>query len=664
MKLSLRGIASALLFSALVWSTACAEGFLHASGTSIVNDKGETVLLRGMGLGGWHVQEGYMFGMPSSTMNAAYQIRNRIVEVVGAANADSFYHTFTANFVTRRDMERLSQLGFNSVRMPMHCERFFSTSSPDGWNEQGFVEMDSLLRWCGDNKMYLILDLHAAPGGQSHDNISDYNPSYPSLWESEENKTLTVNLWKKLAERYANEPWIGGYDLLNETHWTLGTNVLRDMMVRITTAIRTVDTKHIVFIEGNDYANNFAGLTPPWDNNMVYSFHKYWSTNDQASISGFITMSKKYNVPLWCGESGENSNAWFTDAIRLLENNGIGWSWWTLKKFDTVVGPFSVPNTPQYTALLNYWNGSAAKPSVTAALSGLLGMAEGLKLDKCVYHPDVIDAMMRLPFDNTRRAFAANAVPGKIYAANYDLGTHNLAYRDADYQATSGTWSSYNSGGFYRNDGVDIEKCSDLPTIGYDVGWTAANEFLTYTVSVQKTGKYTVSLRAAVNDAGSIVATGWDDGVLEQKALAQTGGWTSWTTQAAGSVDLTAGTHSLKVFCFTGGFNLHYLDIAYAGPTSVKPSKTLPAEFSLSQNFPNPFNPSSLIRFSVKVSGPVRLTVSDVLGREIAVLVNERLEAGAYERTFTPRQASASGLYFYTLTSGGQTITRSMVFSK
>ena len=65
---------------------------------------------------------------------------------------------------------------------------------------------DDLLKWCAANKIYLILDLHAVPGGQGKDaNISDYDPSKPSVWESEENQKKTVALWKKLAERYKNE---------------------------------------------------------------------------------------------------------------------------------------------------------------------------------------------------------------------------------------------------------------------------------------------------------------------------------------------------------------------------------------------------------------------------------------------------------------------------
>jgi len=88
-----------------------------------------------------------------------------------------------------------------------------------------------------------------------------------------------------------------------------------------------VDNNHIIFIEGNWFANDFPGLTPPWDDNMVYSPHKYLSFNDQASIQWVLDMRNTYNVPLYLGESGENSNVWFRDAIKLLEDNDIGWAW-------------------------------------------------------------------------------------------------------------------------------------------------------------------------------------------------------------------------------------------------------------------------------------------------------------------------------------------------
>ena len=89
-------------------------------------------------------------------------------------------------------------------------------------------------------------------------------------------------------------------------------------MMDITTAIREVDKKHIIIIEGNGWGNNYNGILPPWDNNMVLSFHKYWNFNDQESIEHILETRDQYNVPVWLGETGENSNVWFTEAIRLV----------------------------------------------------------------------------------------------------------------------------------------------------------------------------------------------------------------------------------------------------------------------------------------------------------------------------------------------------------
>ncbi len=185
--------------------------------------------------------------------------------------------------------------------------------------------------------------------------------------------------------------------MLNEPHWDLSPNnqPLRDLYINITNAIRDIDTNHIVFIEGNQYATDFNGLSSPWDNNFVYSFHKYWSNPDQGSIQYLISLSQQYNVPLWLGESGENSNKWFTDCIQLMEANKIGWCWWPHKKIESIAGPLSAKETSEYKVLLNYWNNGGTKPSVSYALNALLGMAANLAIEKCEFHPDVIDAMFR-----------------------------------------------------------------------------------------------------------------------------------------------------------------------------------------------------------------------------------------------------------------------------
>jgi hypothetical protein len=105
-------------------------------------------------------------------------------------------------------------------------------------------------------------------------------------------------------------------------------------------------------------------------------------------------------------------------------------------------------------------------------------------------------------------------------------------------------------------------------------------------------------------------------------------------------------------------------------PTGVESMAGVPQNFSLEQNYPNPFNPTTTISYSVgvaggqsSVTGNVRLAVYDMLGREVAVLVNEKKEAGIYSATWNA-SGMASGMYLYRLTTDGYTATRSMLLLK
>lgn len=401
------------LFMVLVCgkTEAPAQGFLKAQGRSIVNEKGEKVILRGMGLGGWMLQESYMLKLGG--VGPQYLMRRKIADLVGPEKTAAFYDAWLANQTRRIDIDSMAAWGFNSVRLPMHYHLFTlavdeePVAGKNTWLEKGFALTDSLLAWCKANHLYLILDMHATPGGQGNDfNISDRDSTKPSLWESAANRQKLIALWRRLAERYAKEPWIGGYDIINEPNWGFGDssdkhglketkNVpLRQLMMDITTAIRSVDKRHMIIIEGNGWGNNYRGVLPPWDSNMVLSFHKYWNPNTEEAIHHFLELRDQYHIPLWLGESGENNNEWYRECVRLVESHDIGWSWWPLKKIGTN-NPLEVPMSPEWRRIVEYLTGKGPRPTAEEAEAGLQSLLHDVRSENNIYHKEVTDALMQ-----------------------------------------------------------------------------------------------------------------------------------------------------------------------------------------------------------------------------------------------------------------------------
>ena len=572
--------ATLLFFLITISFHANGQGFLKTDGKAIVNDSGDTILLRGMGLGGWMLQEGYML-QTAGFANAQYQIRAKIEGLIGAADTDLFYEAWLANHVRKIDIDSLSAWGFNAVRLPMHYNLFTlpiedePVPGQNTWLDKGFELTDSLIAWCKQNEMYVILDLHAAPGGQGYDQgISDYDTTKPSLWESTANKGKTVALWRRIAEKYAEEPTVAGYDLINEPNWNLPGNIpLKNLYLEITNIIRSVDTNHMLFIEGNWFANDFTGLTPPWDDNMVYSPHKYWSYNDQASIQWVLDIRENFDVPIYFGESGENSNVWFRDAIKLLEDRGISWAWWPMKKIESIAGPLSVVKTPAYQTLLDYWNGTGSAPSAAFAKSALMGITEGLKLENCIFQKDVIDAMFRQVTSGETVAFKTQNIPGVVYSTDFDMGVLGSAYFDTDvanYQVSSGNYTSWNNGWAYRNDGVDIEATTDnVNSNGYNVGWLAAGEWMQYDVNVAASAVYDVEVRVAANGTdGKFHFSAGGAGISNVISVQNTGGWQSWQNAVVTNVVLTPADKKLRFYVDGAGFNLGSFKFIEKAPTT------------------------------------------------------------------------------------------------
>jgi endoglucanase len=562
--------------------SAVGQGFLHTSGKYINDGNNEEFIIRGLGTGNWMLQEGYMM-QTSDIGGTQHEFRAKLEETIGVAKTDSFYNAWLQYHFTKTDVDSMASWGYNTVRVAMHYKWFtppIEEEPVEGeitWLSNGFTLLDSLLGWCAQNEMYLILDLHGAPGGQGKDaNISDYDPSKPSLWESELNKEKTVALWKKLAERYADEPWIGGYDLINETNWTFpeGNNSqMRELYGRITDAIRAVDQNHIIFIEGNSFANDFSGLTPPWDDNMVYSFHKYWNYNTKGSIQWVLDLRETYEIPIWLGETGENSNTWFTNLVKLCENNNIGWSWWPVKK-PGINNPLRVSVNEDYTRLINYWKGEGAAMTEEEAFQAVLQFAENHKIENCIYQKNVVDAMIRQPHTTETIPFKEHITNEKIFFSDFDLGRVGYAYYDNDtanyHLDQNGEYTNWNQGWSYRNDGVDIETCSDLPehTNGYNVGWTENGEWLQYTIDVDQKSAWQLKIRYATTNESRIQLEVEGIPLTSILTLSATGGNQSWETFIVDDVVVPQGDIKVRCVIKQGGANLNFF--SFENPVPIE----------------------------------------------------------------------------------------------
>ena len=569
----------AILLSTLLLSQFGTSQLLKTEGKKIVNEKGENIQLRGMGLGGWMLQEGYML-KTADFAGPQYKIKEKIAELIGVDGMNQFYKAYLKNGITKQDIDFLARSGFNSVRLPMHYNLYTlpiekePKKGQNTWLEEGFKMTDDLLKWCTDNKIYLILDLHAAPGGQGNDvNISDNDKSKPSLWESVENQKKTIALWKKLAERYKDSPWIGGYDLINEPNINFtgknpnGTDEtsnapLWKLQKEITEAIRTVDKKHIIFIEGNAWGNNYNGLIPIWDNNLAFSFHKYWNNNNDETLKFALDLRDKHNIPIWLGETGENSNVWFTELIQLLDKHNIGYAFWPMKKIDNIAGITNVKITPEYQKLLDYWKNGGEKPSKEFAKKALMQIAENYKFSNVEIKHDVIDAMFRQTKVNTSKPFKNHQIPGKIFAAEYDLGKMGIAYEDKDFinlwVSDPSKRSEWNSGNQMRNDGVDIYKSEDNE---YYVGKSETGEWLRYTITSKSDKAYTFDIKYFSENDAKIRIEDASGKQITTVAMKSTGGNENWQTVSAKGINVRKGENKIRIYFENNGVNLKYFEV-------------------------------------------------------------------------------------------------------
>lgn len=346
-----RTVVLPLLLLTCFGATSSSAQYVHSQGEQIVDPSGKPLLLHGINLGNWLLTEGYTWKFEGGPQSER-EIEELVADLLGPERSAAFWRTWRDTYITQQDIHLIKQAGFDSVRIPIHYKLF---TTPDA---EGFRLLDRVIGWCKAEGLYVVIDLHAAPGGQTGANIDDSN-GWPWLYTDASAQQQTIDLWKRIAHRYHNEPTVLGYDLLNEPlpHFPQMRQFdsrLEPLYKRFTAAIRSEDTQHAIILGGAKWDSDFTVFGPPFDNNTIYQLHTYWTPPVQATIQKYVDFRSTNHVPIWLGESGENKDEWITSFARLLEKNNIGWCFWPYKKMDATSSPVTFPQPDHWAEIVAY----------------------------------------------------------------------------------------------------------------------------------------------------------------------------------------------------------------------------------------------------------------------------------------------------------------------
>ena len=381
-----------------------AARFVQVRGRELVSPDGAPIVTKGIGLGNWLVPEGYMFHFEKGPQSTRH-IEALVADLVGPDEARAFWAAWRDQYVTRDDLVLLKDAGFDTVRVPFTYRLFLDDEHGETWHDEGFAPLDRAIGWARELGLWIVLDMHGAPGGQTGANIDD-STGTPWLFESRESQDRMTLVWRRIAERYRSERAVLAYELLNEpiapyNDWKKYNDALQPLYKQVTAAIRAVDPDHVIVLGGAQWNTEFGIFGPPFAMNLMYAFHKYWSAVTDVSIAPFTSFRERYDVPIWLGETGENTDAWIADMRTLAEKHGIGWAFWPYKKMDATSSVVSFDRPAGWdevialgkTSAFEYEARRTVRPSPDRARAILRDLLANVRLDRCRRNEGYIRAL-------------------------------------------------------------------------------------------------------------------------------------------------------------------------------------------------------------------------------------------------------------------------------
>ncbi len=431
------------------------KGFLRTDGRRIVNENNETVILRGWGAGNWMNPEGFMIGgtrpwqgeyAQPKKLDRARSMNQVIRELCGTEYAKSFWPRWYRRYLGEKDIRAMAELGYNSLRLVLDSSAFLEEEPGIHWNEDTFSMLDDVLNWCEEYRIYAILDMHGAPGGQSCGACDNGIDNVPHLFIDEESWERALLLWEEFARRYKERWIVGGYDLLNEPlnsaeGAALYTEKLKAFYDEAVARIRAIDTKHMFTIESTIWSTQADVFDHDYDpicHNWCMHIHNYRYIPELQELSTSFERSIELNVPIWMGEGGADqiANAVF---LQLLEEENIGYSLWCWKTSHTHsdgvmpedISPAEHDVPKDWKLVFDYADHGGPRPGYEKSQKIFDEYLDLLDYDKCT-HPDL------------RHQYNLRQPGITLPAVGYDHGEFGKAF--------SGRWNYGNAFQFRESD--------------------------------------------------------------------------------------------------------------------------------------------------------------------------------------------------------------------
>lgn len=306
---------------------------------------GSKIILRGVNAGGWLVQEPWMCPTQSgNTVQDQKTIESTLNSRFGEEQAQELLNVYQDSFWTESDFDNCEKLGMNVIRLPFWYLNIVDESG--NLKEDAFSRIDWFVEQSGQRGMYVILDMHGAPGSQNGEVHSGDINSGLGLWTGTDvtyNQNLFIKVWKLVAEHYKGNPVIAGYDLLNEPYSEAGQYTNSQVWTLYDSAydaIREIDKDHVIIMEATWEPYNLPNPTVYGWTNVMYEYHSYNYDNLTDSDAQLESINKKinlintmnYNVPSYIGETSffSNMDSW-TKCLTALNNTDISWTLWSYK---------------------------------------------------------------------------------------------------------------------------------------------------------------------------------------------------------------------------------------------------------------------------------------------------------------------------------------------